>query len=304
MASLSDWQGRVTGLAGELALTPLRILSPLANPVRHNVQRNIRRSLGSQSPRASATVSGTPFLPYDSVVRQVHGDLPSMMIGGICALFLQTLHPLVMAGVAEHSGYRQDPIGRFRRTAAFVEATTFGTTTDARRAIENVRLVHAMIDGRSPDGRRYSAGDPELLTWVHVAETWTFLRASQRYGPRPLPRDRRDRYYAETAQVALALGAEWVPSSEDEAEAYFCRMRPHLYAGAQALEARDFLMRGVARRLEDRAVYAMLVAAAVGLLPGWARDALEFPSPPLVDRMVVSPFTRGMCAGVRWAASP
>jgi uncharacterized protein (DUF2236 family) len=300
-------------MGAELAFTPARLLrplavpllTPLASPVRHNVHRGIRRSFGQEGANGSEAGrmvrDGTPFLPQGSVTRRIHGDLPSMVIGGISTLLLQTLHPLVMAGVADHSRYREDPIGRFRRTAAFVEATTFGTTEDAQRAIDNVRLVHAMISGTSPDGRPYSAGDPDLLTWVHVAETWTFLRSAGRYGPRPLSQEERDGYFAETAQIAMALGAEWVPNTEREAEAYFSRLRPHLYAGAQALEARDFLLRGVARHPEDRAVYALMAAAAVGLLPDWARRELRIPSPPLVDRVVVTPLVRGLCTGIRWA---
>lgn len=308
MSSQTSWQGRLANITTELALTPIRLLSPVANPlltpltnpVRNNVQRGIRRSFGNETPTIRPR-NGNPFLPIDSVTRKVHADLPSMVIGGVGTLLLQTLHPLVMAGVAEHSLYREDPIGRFRRTAAFVEATTFGTVEDAKRAIEDVRLVHAMIDGISPDGRHYSAGDPDLLTWVHFAETWTFLRAAQRYGPSSLDAEQRDRYFAETAQIAYALGAEWVPSSEQEADAYFSRMRPLLYAGAQALEARDFLLRGVGRRPEEKAIYGVIAAAAVGLLPGWARAELRIPSPPLVDRMVVGPIARTLCVGVRWA---
>jgi len=312
----AGWPGRIATIGAELALTPARLLrplatpllSPLASPVRDNVHRGIRRSFGQEGTNGNdagrTPRTGTPFLPHGSVTRRIHGDLPSMVIGGISTLLLQTLHPLVMAGVADHSRYREDPIGRFRRTAAFVEATTFGTTDDAQRAIDNVRLVHAMIDGTSPDGRHYSAGDPELLTWVHVAETWAFLRSAERYGPRGLSQEERDRYFAETSQVAMALGAQWVPTTEREAEAYFSRLRPHLYAGAQALEARDFLLRGVARHPEDRAVYALMAAAAVGLLPDWARSELRIPSPPLLDRLVVTPLVRGLCTGIRWAAVP
>ena len=184
----AGWPGRIATIGAELALTPARLLrplatpllSPLASPVRDNVHRGIRRSFGQEGTNGNdagrTPRTGTPFLPHGSVTRRIHGDLPSMVIGGISTLLLQTLHPLVMAGVADHSRYREDPIGRFRRTAAFVEATTFGTTDDAQRGrIDNVRLVAAMIDGTSPDGRHYSAGDPELLTWVHVAETWAFL---------------------------------------------------------------------------------------------------------------------------------
>jgi uncharacterized protein (DUF2236 family) len=213
-----------------------------------------------------------------------------------------------MAGVAEHSSYREDPIGRLRRTANFVGVTTFGTTEQALEAIEHVRQVHRRVHGRAPDGRPYSASDPELLTWVHVAEVTSFLAASTRFGPARISRPDGDRYLAETADVAVALGASWVPVTMDEVDAYFGRMRPDLYAGPQAIAARDFLLRGMSRRPNDRAVHAVIAAGAVSVLPPWARRALRIPSVPLVeglaDALVVRPLGRALCAGVRWTLTP
>ncbi len=188
----------------------------------------------------------------------VHADLPAMLIGGVTALLLQTLHPLAMAGVAEHSSYQEDPLGRLRRTASFVGVTTFGTVTEAEAAIAQVHRVHRRVKGIAPDGRPYSAADPELVTFIHVAEMASFLASSQRYGSRPLTPEECDRYYEEVAPVALALGATWAPRSAAEVESYFLRLRPDLYAGPQARAARDWLLRGVARRLSDRAVYSLV----------------------------------------------
>lgn len=319
MASLPALPARLAELTTGLMLTPLRVLDPLAAPVRTNVRRSIQRSLGEprvadrsaprsgarSSPRATRRAQHSePYLPPDSVVRRVHGDLPAMMIGGLSALLLQTLHPLVMAGVADHSRYQEDPLGRLRRTAAFLEATTFGSVDEARRALEDVRLVHAMVDGRSPDGRRYSAGRPDLLTWVHAAETWSFLHAYQRYGPSAVGASEAGDYYLATSAVARELGASWVPTSEEEMTAYFAMMRPTLYAGPQAIEARNFLLRGVAKRPEDRIAYTVIVSAAVGLLPQWARAELGLPSVPLLDRLAVVPVTRALCSGLRWLVQP
>lgn len=238
------------------------------------------------------------------MARRVHGDLPSMMIGGLAALLLQILHPRTMAGVADHSRYAVDPLGRLRRTASFVGTTTFGSTAEAQAAIRHVRSVHAAVTGRAPDGRPYRADDPDLLTWVHAAETVSFLAASRRYGVAHLAAGDADRYLDETAEVALLLGAEWVPRTEDELDAYMRSMRPELYAGAQARAARDFLLRGVGGRPEEVAVHACIAAAAVGLLPGWARGELGLPAPPLVDRVVVRPAAWTLCQGLRWAIGP
>lgn len=285
---------------------PLRAVDAAADPVRTGLQRDVRRSIGAPSPgaRHPETDPERSFLPPDGVARRVHGDLPPMVIGGLSALLLQTLHPLAMAGVAEHSNYAEDAIDRLRRTAAFVGTTTFGSADDAHEAIRRVREVHQRVRGVAPDGRPYSAGDPELVTWVHVAEVWSFLRAAERFGNRRYGPAERDAYLAETAPLAHHLGAEWVPRTVEEVDAYFRRMRPQLYAGAQAMEARHFLLRGVARALDDRAVYSVIAAAAVSLLPSWARRELRLPSLPLVDAAVVTPVARVFCAGLRWAVAP
>lgn len=294
---------------GDVAAAPFRIPLAvglrLAAPVRADLRRTVRRSLGVPGePPPRAERSGEAFLPPGGVARRVHGDLPAMVVGGLAALLLQTLHPLAMAGVADHSGYREDPIGRLRRTATFVGATTFGTVEQAEQAIDQVRQVHRRIHGRAPDGRRYSANDPELLTWVHVAEMYSFLAAARRYGPLRLSAADGDRYFAETAVVARSLGARWVPESAAEVDAYFLRVRPELYAGAQAIEARDFLVRGVAKRPNDRAVYACILAAALTVLPRWARTELGIPAPPLVDDLVVAPFARSLLGALRWTIQP
>ena len=145
--------------------------------------------------RAKTLLRQAPFI-------DTHNDLPTMLIGGFTALLLQSLHPLAMAGVAAHSSYREDPLGRLRRTAGFVAATTFGTVEEAEAAIAQVQRVHRRVKGIAPDGRPYSAADPELVTFIHVAEVASFLASSQRYGTRPVTPAECDRYYEEVAPVA------------------------------------------------------------------------------------------------------
>lgn len=295
---------RAASVGFQVAATPLRVLETLAEPVREDLRRDVRRSLGAPGRPARPVMDpDRAYLDPDGIARRVHSDLPSMVIGGLAALLLQSLHPLAMAGVAEHSRYQEDPLGRLRRTATFVGLTTFGTTEEARRAIEEVRRVHHRVRGVAPDGRPYSASDPELVTWIHAAEMSSFLRSSQRFGPCRLSAEERDRYYAETAPVAFELGAEWVPRSTEEMEAYFLRVRPTLYAGPQARSARDFLLQGVARRPDDQLVHALIAAAAVSVLPHWARRRLEIPSLPLLDAATL-PVIRALCAGLRWAVQP
>src|SRR6185312_7519890 len=118
----------------------------------------LRRWVLSAFPRADAG-----RLDYD----HPSGD-PGMLAGGLAALTLQTLHPLALAGVWDHSNFRGDLLGRLRRTTAFVGGTTYAPRTQAEALIAHVRQIHGHIVGHAEDGQPYSANDPHLLTWVHV----------------------------------------------------------------------------------------------------------------------------------------
>ena len=171
---------------------------------------------GDEGPSRRERIHSAPgprWFAEDRPIRRVHGDA-SMFVGGLRALLLQSLHPLAMAGVAGHSGYRGDPWGRLARTSYFLAATTFGPDAEARATIERIKGVHARVRGRTPDGRVYSAGDPHLLEWVHIAEIDSFLRAHQRHGSRPLDQAGRDGYVADTAQIARELGVVDPPRTE------------------------------------------------------------------------------------------
>jgi uncharacterized protein (DUF2236 family) len=238
-----------------------------------------------------------------SVTWRVHAD-PSMLVGGLAALMLQTLHPLAIAGVEEHSNYRDDPLGRLSRTGSFVTGTTFGSTEAAERLIKLVRGIHRKVHGTAPDGRPYSADDPHLVTWVHVTEVSSFLRAHQRFTPFPVRGDQADRYFHETAVIAERLGGEGIPRSRLAVRAYFRHVRPDLEAGEQALGAIEFLakpMRGRGANPVLTAAHQVVIQAAIGLLPPWARDMLGLPQPGLVGQAVVLPATHLLLGGLRFA---
>ena len=133
---------------------------------------------GPQNRTRIHTAPGPRWFAEERPIRQVHADA-SMFVGGLRALLLQSLHPLAMAGVAEHSDYRGDPWGRLQRTSTFLAVTTFGTATDAQRAVDRVRGIHRRVHGVAPDGKPYRADDPHLLEWVHIAEVDSFLKAYQ-----------------------------------------------------------------------------------------------------------------------------
>ena len=187
--------------------TPL--VSNLLGDLRTSIgDRLFERVAGPEGPRRRDRIHGAEgprWFEEGAAIRQVHGDA-SMFTGGIRALLLQSLHPLAMAGVMDHSGFEGDPWGRLQRTSYFLAVTTFGTAADAEQMVAAIRAVHERVVGTAPDGRAYAASDPHLLRWVHVAEIDSFLAAHQRYGAAPLDQEGRDRYVAETARVAEALG--------------------------------------------------------------------------------------------------
>ncbi len=275
------------------------VRSQLAEVIRHQLvgDRTPVRDLG-------ATLSGDPGLfGPGSATWQVHADA-SMLIGGIRALLLQTMHPLAMAGIAEHSAYRTDPIGRLWRTSEYVGTTSFGTTAQAEQAVAMVRRVHVRVAGTAPDGRPYAANDPHLMAWVHHALTESFLVAYQRYGSAPLPTKTADRYVAEQAVLAEMLRATTPGPARSVAElaAWMRGIRPELRAGTQARDAVRFLLTPPLPLL-SRPPFAVLAAAAVGLLPGRITRDLRIPVLPFADPLAVRPATKALAAVIGWAMS-
>ncbi|AFM15597.1 hypothetical protein Mycch_0780 [Mycolicibacterium chubuense NBB4] len=258
---------------------------------------------GPEGPENRARIHGTPgprWFAEDRPIRRVHADA-SMFVGGLRALLLQSLHPLAMAGVADHSDYRGDPWGRLARTSTFLAVTTFGTAADAQRAVDRVRGIHRRIHGTAPDGRRYRASDPHLLEWVHIAEVDSFLRAHQLYGSAPLDQRGRDGYVADTARVAEALGVLDPPRSESELAERIRAYRPALGGTAAARDAARFLLLTPPLPVLARAPYAALAATAVAMLPRWARGPLWLPYLPPVEATVVRSAGHVLVGGIRWA---
>lgn len=239
----------------------------------------------------------------DAPIRRVHAD-SAMFIGGLRALLFQSLHPLAMAGVAQHSDYRTDPWGRLQRTADFLAATTFGPASQAQRAVDIVHSVHTRVVGTAPDGRPYSANDPHLLEWVHLAELDSFLAAHDRYGAVPLVGDERDRYVADVAVVARALGVIAPPESERELRARIARFRPELRGTSEARTAARYLLLQPPMPLVARAPYALLASAAVSLMPAWTRLPLRLPWLPVSEAVAVRPAGDVITRTLRWAISP
>lgn len=240
------------------------------------------------------------LFPPDSVAWRVHGDVTSMMVGGIAALLLQMLHPKVLAGVWDHSGFRDDMQGRLRRTARFIAVTTFGAPDDAQALIARVRQIHDHIGGRLPDGTPYRAGDPALLAWVHVCEVLSFLDGWIRYGEPTMSRADQDRYVAEMARIAAPLGVDPMPHSRAEAEAIMAAMRPELLVDARTRDVAGVLFDQPAPSVAAGPFASITLQAGVDLLPRWAR-AMHGLAQPSLGVPFLRAGTFGVASTLRWA---
>lgn len=264
------------------------------------------RVVGKEGSRERAeelfSAPGKRWFAPDRPIRIVHSDT-SMFIGGVRAILLQSLHPVAMAGVAQHSDYRNDPWGRLQRTADFMAATTFGPAIESQRAVDIVHRVHKRVTGTTADGIAYEANDPHLLAWVHVAEVDSFLVAHDRYGQHKLTAVQRDGYVEDMAVIADALGAENPPRNVAELKAALKRFQPELRTIPEARAAARFLL---LPPLSPAAlpVYSTITAAAVGLLPWWARLSLRLPLTPVADALLVRPASTAVVNVIRWSMAP
>lgn len=237
---------------------------------------------------------------------------PAAIAGGIRGLLVQVAHPLAMAGVADHSAFRQDPLGRLQRTSAYVTTTTFGSTREALAVTERVRRAHRRVRGTAPDGRPYRADDPRLLAWVAVALSSSFLAAHQRWTPQPLSEPDADRFVAEQSRIAALLdprvdlrafrhdpdaqaelraGRVELPMLEDgtlprtvtELQATLAGFEPELGTGPQGREALAFLRRPPIP-CAARGGYRALMAGAEASLEPALRRALGLPPASVLTR--------------------
>jgi uncharacterized protein (DUF2236 family) len=260
------------GSRQRLKLPGIKVLpSPARRYLRDQVLAVLSRS--APAPDYDHPVGDPGLFGPDSVTWKVHADFPSMMAGGLAALMLQTLHPLALAGVWDHSSFRTDLLGRLRNTTAFVGRTTYAPREPAQAAIERVAAIHRHVHGTTPDGRAYSADDPHLLNWVHAAEAWCFLRGYETYC-QAIPRVAQDRYLAEGPRIVLALGGSDVPASLADLNGFFRDIQRELACNQRTRELLRLLgtielpipLPGLSR--------GVFLGAGAALLPDWALDLM------------------------------
>ncbi|MEN3306266.1 MAG: hypothetical protein V7603_2468 [Micromonosporaceae bacterium] len=223
-----------------------------------------------------------------SVTWRLHQE-PILLVAGLRALYLQALHPVAVAGLAQNSGYRGDPWGRLMRTTNYIGTVVFGTTAEAEAAGERVRAIHRRMRGVDPrTGDLFRVDEPHLLRWVHVTEVESFLTTATRAGL-ALTAEEIDRYYAEQVRSAALVGLDpaSVPASAAEITGYYAGMRPELTLTRDSAGAALFLAAPpLPHRLgltPVRLAYSAVSALAVGLLPAWARRLYGLPGLPTTD---------------------
>lgn len=210
----------------------------------------------------------------------VHGSLPTL-VGGVRALLMQALHPGALAGVMQHSRYEADPLGRLAGTTQWLTVVTFGDTAMADRECARVRGMHRKVKGTYPVGgqqREYSANDPDLLRWVHVAFTDSFLATHRVWGG-PIPGG-EDAYVREWAKAGELVGVQDPPRSVRELNQQIRDFGPDLRGDAAAWKTVDFI-RSAPVPLPAKAPYSILFAGAVATMPQSHRDVLRLPRVPL-----------------------
>ena len=215
------------------------------------------------------------YFDPDGAARRIAREL-ALMLGGGRALLLQVAHPLVAAGVAEHSGYRENPWKRLEGTMNAVWAIVFGTRAQADRAARHVRAMHSRVQGRTavdmgpfPAGTAYSAGDPELLLWVHATLVDTALLVHDSW-VRPLSPGERSAYYEEMKTAARLFGTPdaVIPPAFADFAVYMERMldSPQLCVTPTARDIAHTVMHPPLPRVLRPAMEAANLVTA-GLLP-------------------------------------
>lgn len=207
-----------------------------------------------------------------SITWRIHSD-PAMLIGGIRALFQQALHPQAMAGVAEHSNFREDAWGRLQRTGDYVSTLTFGKPAEANLLAARVRKIHDHL----------GLADPKLLLWVHMSMVDSFLDVAVRSGLE-LTSQEQDQYLNEMVLFAELVGISGkdVPKSVTEMQNYFKDISPELSASDDAKRAALFLTipplpTAVRFATPAAPAWATIAALAGSSLPNWARSLMAGP---------------------------
>ena len=219
-------------------------------------------------------------------------------VGGIAAVILELSEKHVRAGVWDHSTFKTDPIKRMERTGMAAAAVTYGPTGMAQATFDRVTRMHERVSGTTHDGKPYEAMDPALLTWVHVTAAWGFLNAYIRYADPSLSSKDQDRYFREGQVMGKGFGAQWVPASRAEADAYMAEMTPTLYANETVQEFLALVRNATPLGWAGKPMQRLVTQAAIDLLPKELQAQCGVQVSPFV-RPTVRPMVRALAHTAR-----
>ena len=241
------------------------------------------------------------FFGPGSAAWAVHGSLPTL-VGGVRSLLMQALHPGALAGVDEHSRYEEDPLGRLAGTTQWLTVVTFGDTSMAERECARVRGMHRKVTGEYLNARGelvpYAATDSDLLRWVHVAFTDSFLATHLVWGG-PIPGG-PDQYVREWSIAGELVGVENPPRSYKELQQQLKDFEPDFLGGERAERTAKFV-RNAPLPLAAKAPYGVLFAGAAATMTDHQRKLLNVPKIPLA---VVKPAVSTMLGSLGWVLGP
>jgi uncharacterized protein (DUF2236 family) len=262
----------------------------VGNRIQRYVSKRFRRIIANSPdgvpPWLDAVATGDDaglFLPTDAPW-VVHGDLATL-IGGIRALLMQALHPGTLAGVATHSRYESDPLGRLAGTTRWLTVTTFGSSQAIAAEANRVNRMHDRVTGTYQSGagisRNYAASDPDLLMWVHIAFTNSFLTAHEYFGAEPIPGG-ADNYVAQWAKSVTQLGLTTAPKSKAELDQliYDYYLKNELAINTSTAQVIEFIKNPPLPKVASF-VYALLYQAAVASIPNTYRELLGLKALPM-----------------------
>lgn len=252
------------------------------------IRKTIRGMVGSSGPPVEfLTPKGDRgLLGPESIAWKVHADFISMMIGGISSLILQALHPQALAGVWDHSTFREDLKGRLARTAFFIAATTYGPVEMANKAIDRVNQIHTKITGFDEFGKPYSAEDPHLLAWVHLTETRSFMRSFEVYRKEKISSQEKDQYFLEMKSLGKRMGATDLPDTYAGTEKAIESYISELYFGERAASIVE-LLENFPGNLTARPMIKLMSRAGFLNLPDWVYPLIGKPMPSDLERFAI-----------------
>ena len=266
------------------------------------IRRSIREMVGGGGPPVAflEPPGDRGLFGPESMAWKVHADFISMMIGGISSLVLQALHPKALAGVWDHSSFREDLKGRLGRTAFFIAATTSGSQEMAANAISRVNQIHQKVTGFDEFNEPYRANDPELLAWVHLTETRSFMRSYESYRSEALRSQQKDQYFAEMKMLGEKLGANNLPDTYLATEQAIKQYIPQLHYGDRAKTIIE-LLDHFPSNLSSKPFVKMISRAGFLNLPDWVYPIIDRPIPGRLERLAMSSAIRLMAIPVREA---